>query len=295
MKVLLLGKDGQIGRELQYHLSDKHEVLALGRQQLDITDGDLLRSSIAQASPDIIINSAAYTAVDLAEKELELAYKVNAHAPGVLAEVAQEIGALLVHYSTDYVFDGQSSVPYREVDPVSPLNVYGKSKYEGEQHICSISDRYLILRTSWVYAAEGENFLNTMLSLMQERDHLDIVNDQVGAPTWAGYVANLTAQLIEDFSDDKTGIYHLTNDGQCSWYDFAVAIFDIVASETHQKIPTLSAVNSNAYHVVATRPSFSVLDNNMIRDVFGVPVMHWREGLLRCMQQKFFENEGRTK
>ena len=228
--ILLIGKNGQVGWELQRTLMPLGEVIAVDRKVMNLTDNDSVREKIQQVKPNIIINAAAYTAVDKAEQEIDQAMQVNNAAVGVIAEEAQKQAALLVHYSTDYVFDGSKQGAYTEQDIPRPANVYGKSKLAGEQVIQSVGSDYLILRTSWVYGARGSNFLLTMLRLMKEREALNVVSDQVGAPTWSRLIAEVTAQVVGQAWQKKqqaqlrSGLYHLTATGETSWWGFADAI-----------------------------------------------------------------------
>jgi len=221
MKILLVGKNGQVGSELQSSLASLGELTAWNRQELDLSNADSIREKIRKLQPDVIVNAAAYTAVDKAENEPDLAMQVNGAAPGIMAEEAKRLDALLVHYSTDYVFDGTKSTPYSEQDAPNPTNAYGRSKLAGEQAICTAAARFLIFRTSWVYDAHGRNFLNTIKRLGSQRRELTIVNDQLGAPTWSREIAQATARIIALYlahPDQKqlNGIYHLTAQGQTS-------------------------------------------------------------------------------
>lgn len=239
MKILLTGVTGQIGWELQRALMTLGEVIPVGRNitnaslRMDLVQPDTIRSIIREVKPDLIVNPAAYTAVDKAESEPELAMMVNGIAPGVMAEEAKRLGAAMVHYSTDYVFDGTSQVPYTESDIPNPQNVYGETKLAGEKAIQAVELPHLIFRTSWVYGMRGKNFLLTMLKLGKEREELRIVDDQIGAPTWSRAIAETTAQVlsgvsgnVSDFLVDKGGLYHLSASGKTSWYGFARAIFE---------------------------------------------------------------------
>src|SRR5688572_17220170 len=224
MRVLLIGRSGQVGWELQRSLAPLGELVALDRAGMDLSDPDSIHRAIADARPAVIVNAAAYTAVDRAESEPDLAMRINGIAPGIIADEAARIGALMVHYSTDYVFDGTRDAPYREDDPPSPLNVYGRTKLAGEEAVRAAGGAHLIFRTSWVYAARGSNFLLTMLRLAGERSELGIVNDQVGAPTWARSIAELTALALgtggadPGRARDASGVYHLAAGGSVSWY-----------------------------------------------------------------------------
>jgi dTDP-4-dehydrorhamnose reductase len=237
----------------------------------------------------VVINAAAYTAVDQAESEPELAHLVNAEAPRVMAEACAESGAWLVHYSTDYVFDGTASEPYSEDDPVSPVNVYGRTKLEGEQAVVGNAPRHLIFRTSWVYSNHGRNFLNTMLRLSAERAVLTIVSDQVGSPTWTGAIAGATEQVLHRLSgwgtggDDKAGIYHMTCGGRTSWYGFARAIFEQTGRLDGIRV---EPIDTASYPTPARRPLYSVLNNDKLANVFGVKLDTWDDALRECLSER---------
>lgn len=281
IRVLLTGREGQIGWELQRTLAPLGEVIAFDRAGLDLSDLVRLRSIIRELKPEIIVNAAAYTAVDRAEAEEAVAARVNADAPGLIAEEARRLGAWLVHYSSDYVFDGTKSGSYAEDDAPNPLNAYGRTKLAGERAIASVGGRYLVFRTSWVYADRGRNFLVTMRTLARERDELRIVDDQFGAPTWARIVAESTAlcavQLLRDHerADAKSGIYHLSCDGQTSWFGFAQAIFESPADRAPRLIP----IASSEYPTPARRPANSTLDHSKLTRAFGLAPVHWRHAL----------------
>jgi dTDP-4-dehydrorhamnose reductase len=291
-KILLTGSRGQVGWELARSLSTLGEVVALDSDRLDLTDADAIRRVVAEIRPRIIVNPAAHTAVDKAESEPDLARAINATAPGILAEEAEKLGALLVHYSTDYVFDGSGSAPWLEDDVKGPLNVYGSSKLTGEQAIQANCQRHLIFRTSWVYGLRGANFLLTMRRLMRERPELKIVADQIGAPTWCRSLAEATAQVIAQLHSplvgaDKPqpwGIYHMTNAGETSWQGFAQAILDFDAPAILANAPArLLPIPSSDYPTPARRPLNSRLNNDKLERVFGVRLPDWREALRLCM------------
>jgi dTDP-4-dehydrorhamnose reductase len=289
-KILLTGSRGQVGWELARSLSTLGEVVAMDSDQLDLTDADAIRRTVAEIQPRIIVNPAAHTAVDKAESEPELARAINATAPGILAEEAEKLGALLVHYSTDYVFDGSGSAPWLEDDAKGPLNFYGSSKLAGEQAIQAACQRHLIFRTSWVYGLRGANFLLTMRRLMRERPELKIVADQIGAPTWCRSLAEATAQVIAQVHSpfvgaDKPspcGVYHMTNGGETSWQGFAQAILDLDASETPAR---LLPIPSSDYPTPAKRPLNSRLNNDKLERVFGVRLPDWNEALRLCLDK----------
>jgi dTDP-4-dehydrorhamnose reductase len=286
-RILLTGKDGQVGWELQRTLATLGSVWAFNRQELDLQDHEALRNAIREIKPDLIVNAAAYTAVDKAETEQEAAYAINAIAPAVMAEEAKKCGAIFVHYSTDYVFDGAATSPYVENDPTSPLSIYGKTKLEGELAVQALSGKYLILRTSWVYGTRGKNFLLTMLRLGKEKESLKIVGDQLGAPTWSRLIASMTAQMTGiawNCQDrrDIWGTYHLTSAGQTSWYGFADEIFNIHHA-SGISIPKLHEITASEYPLPAIRPSYSVLSNDKLARVFGLKMPDWKEGLHLCL------------
>jgi len=288
-KILLTGANGQVGWELQRTLSSLGEVVALDSQGLNLADAANLRAKLKTLMPDVIVNAAAYTAVDKAESEADRAQAVNAIAPGVMAEEAANTGALLVHYSTDYVFDGSGSVPWREEDACHPLNIYGRTKLEGEALIQRSGCRHLIFRTSWVYGARGSNFLLTMRRLMGERSELKIVDDQIGAPTWCRDLAEATAQILSQLGplrDNKNeelwGVYHMCNVGETSWHGFAQEIQDMIPSEMCT-LKQLIAIPSTEYPTPAQRPRNSRLDNTKLQETFGLRLQTWQSALRLCM------------
>lgn len=274
MKILLTGKNGQVGWELQRALASLGEVIACDRSELDLANPDKIVALVREAKPQIIVNAAAYTAVDKAESEPEPAHAINARAPGILAEEAKKLGALLVHYSTDYVFDGTKTEPYTEEDAPNPISVYGRSKLAGEQAIQSSGCRHLIFRTSWVYGPRGKNFLLTILRLAKERDELRIVSDQIGAPTTSALIADVTAQILRAFSPEKQGLYNLTATGSVSWYGFAQAIVH-TAGLTAKVTP----IPTSEYPTPARRPSSSLLNTALLRQRFGIALPSWEDGL----------------
>lgn len=287
-RILLLGAAGQVGRELLRSFSDYGEVLAQDHRTVDLAIPEQVRSFIRNAGPDIILNAAAYTAVDRAESEPELARSVNGRAPGVLAEEALRAGALLVHYSTDYVFDGSKANPWSESDAPNPLNMYGASKLEGEEAVQRVGGKYLIFRTSWVYGPHGNNFLRTMLRLGRERDQLNIVDDQYGAPTTSIELARATRAIVGAImpNPDDTGwegLYHMTCSGSVSWYGFAQAIFACAAVQLDQKTPTLKAISAGEFNAKARRPSNSVLSNEKLFARFGIHLAGWENALNEVM------------
>jgi dTDP-4-dehydrorhamnose reductase len=288
--ILLLGKSGQVGYDLQRTLASLGKVTAYGREQADLADLKRLREVVRKEAPRIIVNAAAYTAVDRAESEPDLAYRINAEAPALLAEEARQIGALFVHYSTDYVFDGSKQEPYEEDDTTNPLNVYGRTKLEGEQAIRGAGGDYLVLRTSWVYSTRGRNFLLTMKRLAEEREELRVVNDQVGAPTWSGWIAEATAAILERAlrqGQKRRGLYHLTAGGQTTWYDFTRAIVDHLSRQPGAAIKArrIVPINTAEYPTPAARPAYSVLSNRRLQQDFNIVQLSWQEQLAQCMKE----------
>ncbi len=286
-RILLTGRTGQVGAELVAALAPLGDVLALDRNALDLTDAAAISGVVREARPDIIVNAAAYTAVDRAEAEPELAMAINGMAPGVLAAEAQRLNALLVHYSTDYVFDGSKIGAYTEDDAPNPVNVYGRTKLAGERAIQASGARHLILRTSWVYGASGKNFLVTIRRLAAERDELKIVNDQFGAPTWCRDLASATATLLAHVADadDATfnGIYNLSSEGMTSWHDFAAAILADTHDPATARRATLIAIPTSDYPTPAQRPRNSVLTHDKVRHRFGIALPAWRASLKACL------------
>ena len=295
MKILLFGKNGQVGWELQRSLAVLGEVVALDRASGehcgDLANLDGLARTLRDVRPDVIVNAAAYTAVDKAESEPDLAGEINAAAPGVLAQEAQRLGAWLVHYSSDYVFDGSGSRPWVETDPPAPLSVYGRTKLEGERAIATACDRHLILRTSWVYSARGGNFMRTILRLAGERDRLTVIDDQHGAPTSAELLADVTAHLIRQVvssssSERLAGIYHLAAAGQTTWHGYAshlLAQARLLRPEIPLKAIELAAVASDAFVTAARRPQNSRLDTAKLRGAFGLILPPWQQGVDRVL------------
>ena len=291
MKLLLLGGNGQVGRELRRSLAPLGELVTATRDGgnadavADFNAPESLAALITRIAPDVVVNAAAYTAVDKAETDEEAAFRINAEAPAVIARACAASGALLVHYSTDYVFDGSASRPYREDDTTSPLGIYGASKLAGEDAIRASGARYAILRTAWVYAAHGKNFLLTMLRLAGEREELRVVADQVGAPTPASWIADATAAVISH-GVDQSGTWHLTAGGETSWHGFAEAIID----EAHalgliERKPRVVAIPTSDYPTPAQRPAYSVLDTTRLRRDFSIVPPEWREGLQRTLDE----------
>jgi dTDP-4-dehydrorhamnose reductase len=285
--ILVLGANGQVGRELPRALASLGTVVALDRKGADLTHPERLLAMIDAHHPSAIVNAAAYTAVDRAESEAELAMTVNGVAPGVLARAATERGIPLVHYSTDYVFDGSKAGWYIETDPTAPVSSYGRSKLEGEREIVAAGGKHLILRTCWVFAAEGTNFLRTMLRVARERDVLRVVNDQVGAPTSAALIAQVTAQLLDAMrgvgaTDPRWGIYHLAAAGETSWHGYArYLIGKAQAAGAALKVTPerVEGIATTEYPTPARRPANSRLDSTKLRSTFGVTLPDWRVGV----------------
>lgn len=288
LRILITGQHGQVSQALQHSLKDTAELIVAGRDRMDLSQPEALRATVGEIKPDLIINPAAHTAVDQAESEPELALAINGLSPGVLAEEAAALGIPLIHYSTDYVFDGSKDTPWIETDPTHPLGVYGSSKLAGEQAIAAVGGQYLILRTSWVYSLTGRNFLLTMQRLLQEREKLTIVADQIGAPTWAGTIAHSTRQLIERWQRgeaDTWGVYHLTASGETSWFGFAQAIGQQLI-EQGKPCATLEPIPSSAYPTPAARPLNSRLDCSLLQRAWGVSQPDWHDALLECLAQQ---------
>ena len=285
LKILITGQHGQLSQELQQRLQGQGELIVLGRDRLDLAHVDQIRAQVRAHRPDLIINAAAHTAVDQAESEPDAAFAVNATAPGVLAEEAKALGVPLIHYSTDYVFDGSKPAPYSEDDAPNPLGVYGKSKLAGEQAIAAVGGEYLILRTSWVYSLHGKNFLLTMQRLLQEKPQMRIVADQIGAPTWAGTIANSTRALIERWQAGQAGdwgVYHLTAQGETSWFGFAQAIGEHLCA-AGKPCAELDAIPSSAYPTPAKRPLNSRLDCSRLQQQWQVSQPSWQDALRECL------------
>jgi len=290
MRILITGSHGQVGWELVRALAPLGEVVALDHARLDLGDPTAVRRAVADARPAVVVNAAAYTAVDRAEQEEAAATRINGDAPGVLAEAAVRCGAALIHYSTDYVFDGTQGVPYREVDPVAPINAYGRSKLAGERAVAAAGGAYLILRTSWVYADRGANFPRTILRLAAERDRLTIVDDQIGAPTWARWIAEATAAIVAAGRGDlaaylaeRAGCYHLACAGETSWYGFAAELLAVAGGEGRGA--ELAPIPSRDYPTPAPRPASSRLDCTRLAETFGIRLPAWEEGVRLCFAE----------
>ncbi|WP_339477075.1 dTDP-4-dehydrorhamnose reductase [Pseudomonas sp. RL_5y_Pfl2_69] len=285
MKILISGKTGQVAVELQKHLAGLGELVVLGRDVLDLAVPGQIRSQVRAHRPDLIINAAAHTAVDQAESEPELAFAINGIAPGVFAEEAAALGIPLIHYSTDYVFDGRKPAPYTEDDATNPLGVYGKSKLAGELAIAASGAQHVILRTSWVYSTHGKNFLLTMQRLLQERPELRVVADQIGAPTWAGTIAQSTRALIERWQTGEAGAwgtYHLTAQGETSWFGFTQAIAEHLSAQG-KSCASLEPIPASAYPTPAARPQNSRLDCSRLAREWNVTQPDWQSALRECL------------
>ena len=281
MRILLTGSAGQVGWELERSLSPHGQVFAFDHASLDLADPDQIVARVREVKPDLIVNAAAYTAVDRAESEPDLATRVNGAAPGILAEEAKRLGALLVHYSTDYVFDGAKPAPYLETDSPNPINVYGRSKLEGERAIQASGCRHLILRTSWIYGMRGNNFLLTILRLARGHPELRVVDDQIGAPTWCRDLATATTQLANETAAGKAeGLYHLTAAGATSWCGFAREILRVSGSHT-----PIRAISTREYAAPAKRPANSLLSSATIAARWKLQLPQWQNSLAACHRE----------
>ena len=302
MRILLTGSTGQVGWELYRSLLPLGEIFAVSRDRFDMTHPESLRSVVQKLYPDVIVNAAAYTMVDQAEDEEELATIINGVAPGVLAEEAERSKALLIHYSTDYVFDGEKSTPYTEDDITNPLNAYGRSKLQGETAIQSTGCNYLILRTSWVYSARRENFIKTMLRLFKEREELNVVSDQIGSPTWARLIADTTAQILMQIIHARkdnayeSGTCHITASGKTSWYEFASEILKQTTQinpDRYNKVAVINPIASTDYPQVATRPAYSCMSTEKLTGRFAMQLPDWKQCLHLCLNEIFEMEQAR--
>ncbi len=295
MTILVFGGNGQVGQELLRALAPLGKVVATTRsgqlsdgsacEVADFGQPNSLPALLDRLQPSVVVNAAAYTAVDRAEQDVEAAFAANAQAPGMIACWCAAHGVPFVHYSTDYVFDGQGSAPYREDEPTAPLGVYGTSKRDGEDEVRAAGGRHLIFRTAWVYASHGANFLRTMLRVGAERDQLRVVADQIGTPTPAALIADVTAQALQH-PGKLSGTWHLTASGQTSWHGFAEAIFaEALATGVLAKVPTVEAIPSSEYPTPAKRPAWSVLDNRKLQQDFGIVLPTWQDGLKQVMAE----------
>lgn len=294
-RILLIGKNGQVGWELERTLALLGKVIAIDRKVVDLAKPDTIVAAVREMKPDIIVNAAAYTAVDKAESEPDLAMAINGIAPGIMAEEARRLNALLIHYSTDYVFDGAKNGAYTEQDVPNPQSIYGKTKLAGEQAVQAVNGSYIILRTSWVYGGRGKNFLRTILRLAQERDELRIVDDQLGAPTWSRMIAEATAQILSQvFSPlihdpsrltELSGVYHLTSAGQTSWFGFASAIVEHAIHQGEGFSPRMLPIPTTEYPLPAARPQNSVISNDKLQNAFGLSLPDWQAALGLCLDE----------
>jgi len=289
MKFLLIGKNGQVGWELNHSLSKLGNVFAVGRNELDLSMPETLGAIIQDIRPDIILNAAAYTDVDKAESEPELAMTVNGISPGVIAREAKKIGAGMIHYSTDYVFDGKATFPYKEENPIYPLNIYGKSKLAGEQAVIQVGIPHIIIRTSWVYSLRNSNFLLTIQKLAQTRNQIKVVDDQTGSPTWARSIAEGTKQILEQSLSKSTkieklfscsGVFHMSCSGKTNWFGFANKILEFSGlSKSTELIP----ISTTEYTTPAVRPRYSLLSNKKLKQVFNQEMPQWQDALKQCL------------
>lgn len=288
MRVLITGALGQVGQELMLSAPASWQVSGFGSKELDISDAQKVLDTVQQLQPQLIINAAAYTAVDQAESDLSRAYAVNQHGAHNLAQAAQSVDCPLLHISTDYVFDGQHNQPYTEHDTAAPNSIYGDSKWQGEQAITAICRKHIILRTSWVFGLHGNNFVKTMLRLGRERDALSIVSDQVGGPTSARSIAQALWQIAQQYQssgDGPWGTYHFSGAPTCSWYDFAEEIFaQAAALQLITKVPELKPINTHDYPTPAQRPAYSVLDNTKLNEHLNIMQSHWKTELALMLQ-----------
>ena len=287
-RLLIFGRDGQVGSALVGLLEPREEfaVTAVDIGDVDLTDDAATRSMVLDTAPDWVINTSAHTAVDLAESEPELAHQINAVAPGVIARACSDCGAAMVHYSTDYVFDGTARLPYDEQDEPNPQSVYGKTKLAGERAVAECLDRYILLRTAWVYSPHGKNFVNTMLRLAEERQELRVVEDQYGSPTLAQDLARVTLSIVDRVNsgsiESPWGIYHATGRGVVNWSGFAETIFALAGRTDVRVVP----IPASAYPTPAPRPAYSVLSNNRLEQVFGLSLPQWQDSLARCLADR---------
>jgi len=292
MRILLTGKNGQVGNELNKILTQFGEVIATGRNEMNLADPSQIRRVVQQVKPELIINAGAYTAVDKAESDQELAKAVNGIAPKILAEEAKNKDALLIHYSTDYSYNGEMNHrPYLESDSPAPNSVYGKTKLEGDQAIEKSGASHLIFRTGWVYSKRGESFLHTILTLAKEKKELRIVNDQTGTPTWCRSIAEATCKAIKNMLEKRgdslsktvsniSGVYHMTCQGETNWHGFAQTILELSHPDN---MPKLLAISTKEYPTPAIRPTYSVLSNTKLQKNFGIELPHWEHALKQCL------------
>ncbi len=291
MKILLTGKNGQVGFDLHNKLLPIGEIIATSRFELDLSNSKTIRKFIDQTSPDIIINAAAYTNVDEAESEIELAYKINSAAPEILAEKAAELNIPLIHFSTDYVFDGLKKEPYIEIDKTNPQSIYGKTKDQGEKGVRK-HEKHIILRTSWVFSRRGHNFLKAILKLLQERSSLNVVSDQKGSPTSSLMLANIACEIIQKIFDDRSfkdfGTYHIASEGYTDWYQYAKLINQeaiYLGLKSKNNLCDIHPISSHEYPSIATRPANSMLNTSKIKEVFKIELPIWQDEVKNTLKE----------
>jgi|SaaInlV_130m_DNA_2_1039683.scaffolds.fasta_scaffold04316_3 dTDP-4-dehydrorhamnose reductase len=282
-KILLTGATGQVGWDLSRALAPLGGLITPDSTEFNLAEPESLRKNIREWKPDIIVNPAAYTAVDQAEREHDLVFRVNADSPKVLAEEAERLNIPMIHYSTDYVFDGEKGEPYRESDETRPLNIYGESKLQGEMAIQNIVEQHIILRTSWIYSLRGSNFLTTMLRLFKEKDEISVVNDQIGAPTWSRMVAEVTSIIMSQLHQKENGwgLYHLSASGESSWYHF---VKEIKRVEDEKRKFSINAISSEQYVTAAIRPKNSLLNSRKLSQQWNVKLPGWDVSLKQCLE-----------
>jgi dTDP-4-dehydrorhamnose reductase len=288
-RILIIGKIGQVGYELRRTLAPLGQIVSVDFPEIDLTNKDSIRQWVQKTSPYVIVNAAAYTAVDKAETEPDRCLQINGQAPGVIAEEAKRLGALVVHYSTDYVFDGTKTSPYTEEDLPNPLSAYGRSKLAGDLAVQQATGAHLIFRLCWVYGARGQNFMLTMMRLAREREQLRVVRDQFGCPTWSRLIAEATAQSLKQVlaardPQELCGVYHLAASGQTSWHGFAEAIIGLMPAE-EKKCRTVEPIATAEYPVAAKRPTFSVLSCEKLKRTFGLELPQWDESLRMVLEK----------
>jgi dTDP-4-dehydrorhamnose reductase len=297
MKILLTGSKGQLGREVEKSgISAGLDITPMDLPEIDITDSNMLIRIFSELKPSIVINAAAYTAVDPAETQKDICYAVNLDGPANLTRLCDKYNARLIHVSTDYVFDGKGNTPYQEDDPVSPINVYGHSKAEGEKAVIAGSGKHIVLRTSWLYGRYGKNFVKTMLRMGQEKREIKVVNDQYGCPTCAYDLAKVIILIAQQFSEgksDNSGIYQYSGSGITTWYEFAVSIFQFAGEIGINKIPSVTPIPTSQFPTAAKRPLYTALDCAKIKMSFGVELTPWRHSLKKTIQQ-IIEDQGRN-
>ena len=289
MRILVVGRVGQLGSALSEVLPERYETKFLDQPNIDLATPSSLREIVLSSRPAVVINAAAYTAVDRAESEAALAHTINAEAPCVMASACKEIDAVFMHYSTDFVFDGASGVPYTEDSPTAPASVYGQSKLAGEEAIAAATERHVILRTAWLFSSVGHNFLKTMLRLAEGGSEIRVVADQVGSPTYAWDLAQVTRAIVEGLAkgnDDSFGLYHAVNGGVTSWHGFATKIFDLIG----WKEIRIRAISTEEYPTPAPRPQFSVLSCERLRQTFDLTLPDWQDAVAHCLQRLRVEN-----